>query len=59
MKTLKYIGGLESGTVVHPRTRQEFPFTRGGTISIPDETATDLLTNNPSEWEAQTDNSND
>lgn len=43
MKKIKYIGGLPSGTLEDPITRQCWAFTNGEPITVPAATADALL----------------
>ena len=47
MKSITYIGGLPSGTLEDPHTRQTFPFLKGEPITVPDDTAAKLLSEQP------------
>lgn len=50
MKTLKYVGGLPSGTVEQLNPRIQFAFVKNEPIQIPDAVASDLLQNQPEDW---------
>jgi len=50
MKTLKYVGGLQSGYVEHLTTSRAFPFVKDEPIELPEELANDLLENQPEDW---------
>ena len=49
MKSITFVGGLPSGTLLDPITQENFPFTKGTPLSVPDETAERLLSQQDSE----------
>jgi hypothetical protein len=53
MKTVSYIGALPDGTVQDPNTGRVFGFKRGASISVPDEVAAALVTQDPESWSVQ------
>lgn len=56
MRQIKYVGGLNSGTMEDPLTRQTFSFEKGKAFSVPDSTAEKLLSEQPetgADWVAE------